>query len=305
MDPIEVIELCRNAAHDTMSAPEGTFIPRPFGVGDYQQLWLREPKRVRRLLDELLCGPRVSDGLELLLRFDVLHALFPEVSAMKSLGDAEGHHKDVWEHTKAVVSGVPAEVDMRWGALMHDIGKVQTRRFVNGHVTFHNHDAVGARLVDTLHDRTNLFADDVALLRTVRYLVLEHLRPAGYNDKWSDSAVRRLVTECGDTRFFEKLMALSRADLTTKNAKKRNSCMARSVELEKRVAQVIALDNAPKLPKGTMGMILGNVTACPGAWVNELRDEMEALMISGEIEVGRSVDYYVGVGMGIIFNKKI
>ncbi len=305
MDPIEVIELCRDAANDKASPPEGTFIPRPFSAGDYQHLWTSEPKRVRRLLDELLCGRNVTNGLELLLKFEVLPALFPEVSAMKDLGDAEGLHKDVWTHTKSVVAGVPAEVDMRWGALLHDIGKVKTRRFVNGRVTFHNHDAVGARLVDMLHDRTNLFSDDVALLRTVRYLVLEHLRPASYNNKWSDSAVRRLVTECGDVRFFEKLMALSRADLTTKNDRKRKSCEARANELEARVALAIQAANAPKLPKGTMGMIMGNVTLKPGAWLNDLRDELEAMMLSGELPRDKSVDYYVGAGMGLLFKKKL
>lgn len=300
MDPIEVIELCRDAANDSATAPEGIFIPHPFNTGDYQQLWLREPKRVRRLLDELLCGKNVGEGLELLLRFDVLPALFPEVSAMKDLGDAEGLHKDVWSHTKSVVSGVPAEVDMRWGALLHDIGKVKTRRFSNGRVTFHNHDAVGARLVDSLHDRTNLFQDDVALLRTVRYLVLEHLRPASYNNKWSDSAVRRLITECGDVRFFEKLMALSRADLTTKNDRKRKSAGARANELEARVGLAIQAANAPKLPKGTMGVIMSKVDAKPGAWLNELRLLMETMMLEGNLAAGQPVDYYVEAGLGLV-----
>ena len=293
MDPIDVIELCRKASHDTVGLPKDAFVPRHFNAGDFQNAWRLEPKKIRRLLDELLCGPRVADGLNLLLRFDVLYALFPEVSAMRALGDGEGMHKDVWDHTCAVVAGVPPEVDLRWGALMHDIGKVRTRRVIDGKVTFHNHDAVGAQLVDRLHDRTKLFQDDVALLRTVRYLVLEHLRPAGYNPEWTDSAVRRLITEYGSPRFFEKLMLLSRADLTTKNPKKRARAMARAAELEQRVAQVTKEDNAPKLPKGTMGEVLARSGKQPGRWLNVVREDMEANMASGGIPADRDIEFYV------------
>lgn len=298
MDPIEVIDLCRVAAH--RGAPKDAFIPRVFNAGYYQDLWKREPKKVRAILDDLLCAPHVDEGLELLLKFDVLYALFPEVSAMKGMGDEGGLHKDVWAHSKAVVMGVPPELDLRWGALMHDIGKVKTRRVENGRVTFHGHDRVGARLVDSLNGRTNLFQDDVRLLRTVRYLVLEHLRPAGYNPEWTDSAVRRLVTECGDVRFFEKLMLLSRADLTTKNAKKRERCLARAAELEKRVAQVVEEANAPRLPKGTMGIIMEKVAAKPGPWLQAVRDQLEAMMKAGVLLADQPVDYYVKAGLDIV-----
>ena len=303
MDPIEVIDLCRRAAHDQAGVPKDTFVPRIFNVGDYQNVWRNNPKQVRKILDDLLCGSNVAAGLELMLRFDVMYALFPEVSAMKGMGDEGGLHKDVWEHTKAVVAGVPAEVDLRWGALMHDIGKVKTRRVVDGRVTFHNHDGVGAALVDRLHARTNLFQDDVALLRTVRYLVLEHLRPAGYNPEWTDSAVRRLITECGSPRFFEKLMLLSRADLTTKNPKKRDRALARAAELEKRVVQVLEADNAPKLPKGTMGIIMGKVATKPGPWLNAVRDELEAMMKAGVLKLDQPVDYYVDAGLRLVEEK--
>lgn len=300
MHPIEVIEVCRKAAHH--GVPKDTFVPRIFTVAEYQQLWRNEPKKVRAILDDLLCAPHADEGLELLLRFDVLYALFPEVSALRGMGDdpSAALHKDVWKHTLAVVTGVKPEVDLRWGALLHDIGKARTRRVVNGKVTFHNHDAVGARMVDALQHRTNLFADDTALLRTVRYLVLEHLRPAGYNPEWTDSAVRRLITECGDTRFFEKLMNLSRADLTTKNPKKRASCERRADELERRVAEVLVIDSAPKLPKGTMGIIMSKVDRKPGPWLNATRDRLEEAMKNGLLPSNESVDFYVAEGLKLV-----
>lgn len=300
MDPVEVVQLCVEGA--TKGAPTELVVPHIFAIGDYESMWRRDPVKVRKLLSELLCAAHADVGLELLMRSGALHAIFPELVAIKNLGEdpIASLHKDVWEHTKQVVMGVPPQEDLRWGSLFHDIGKARTRRVARGRVTFHNHDRVGARMVDALHDRTRLFMNDVALLRTVRYLVMEHLRPAGYNPEWTDSAVRRLVTECGDVRFFEKLMLLSRADLTTKNPKKRERCMSRAAELEKRVAHIIEVDNAPRLPKGTMGIIMSKVAAKPGPWLQGVRDHLESMMKAGVLECDRDVDYYVKAGLDLV-----
>ncbi len=301
MDPIDVIDLCRKAAHE--GAPRDVFIPHVFSVGDYQELWNREPKKVREILDDLLCAPLPGDGLELLLKFNVIYALFPELAAIKDLGDADGLHKDVWTHTKNVVAGVPNQLELRWGSLMHDIGKARTRRFFKGRVTFHNHDRVGARMVDKLHERTNLFQDDTALFRTVRLLVFHHLRPASYSSSWSDSAVRRFTIECADPGFFPKLMALSRADLTTKIPTKRNKCIAKSEELVRRVEQLIKEDSAPKLPKGTMGIILERSGKKPGPWLGQLRIELESQLCSGLLSPTQTVDAIAMYGLSLVASK--
>lgn len=302
---MEAIELCRQAAYDSVGIPTCMAIHVPFRVGDYEQLWRRDPKQVRRLLDETLCAPRVQDGLRLLLRFNVLYALFPEVTSMRALYDGDGLHKDVWEHTLIVVAGVPAEVDVRWGALLHDIGKSRTRRVIGKRVTFHNHDIVGARMVDQMQLRTGLFNDDDALFQTVRHLVREHLRPAGYKpNEWTDSAVRRLLTECGDERFFEKLMSLSRSDLTTKNPLKRQKAERRANDLEQRVKVVMSEMNAPKLPKGTMGDILVASGRKPGNWLANLRDCLEVDMASGTLAIDLTREDYVNIGLKQLQSEK-
>lgn len=293
-----MIELCCRAAGQGLH--DDVFMPRLFTNVEYEMLWRRERKKVRSLLDETLCGRHPDVGLRLLFESGVIAALLPEVCAMYDLGDGEGLHKDVWAHTIAVVSGVPPEVDLRWAALFHDIGKVRTRRINDGHVTFHNHDVVGSHMFDSLNARMNLFAGETALTRTVRYLILEHLRPAGYSDKWTDSAIRRLVTECGDVDFFKKLMSLSRADLTTKNPTKRRRCEMNADELEARVISIILNDNAPKLPKGTMGFIMKKVAAKPGPWLQAVREQLEAMLKAGILLPDQPVDYYVKAGISIV-----
>lgn len=303
MDPIELLALCKRGAYE--GAPKDLIVPQLFSTGEFDVTWRREPTRVRALLDELLCGPFPGDGLELLLKSGAMHALFPELVAIKNLGGGiEYVHKDVWEHTKAVVAGVPANVEMRWSALMHDIGKARTRRvYANGKVTFHNHDVVGAQMVDRLEDRLSLFRDSSSLHTTVRALVLNHLRPASYKKEWTDSGVRRLLTDLGGMRNFDRLMLLSRSDLTTKNPAKRARAQARADELEARVRLIYSEDNAPRLPKGTMGEVLKKVAARPGAWCNVVRDELESMMSNGLLEPDKDVAYYVAAALRLVEEK--
>ena len=301
MDPIELLALCRRAAEE--GAPRDLIVPRVFNAGDFQATWRRDPDAVRAQLDALLCAAHPGDGLEMLLRAGALDALLPELSAIRHLGDdpEAALHKDVWDHTKRVVAGVPANVELRWAALMHDIGKSRTRRIEpGGRVTFHNHDMVGARMVDGIEQRLGLFRGDTTLLVTVRTLVLNHLRPAGYKATWTDSGVRRLLADIGGPRGFSQLMALSRADLTTKNAAKRDRALARGRELETRVSEVYAGDNVPRLPKGTMGAVLERTGARPGSWVNVIRQQLEEAMRVGLLPVDREMEFYVAEGLRLV-----
>ena len=139
MDPLDLLALIRRASDEGL--PDDVGVPPVFRAGDFEMTWRRAPKAVREHLDGILLSAYPGKGLELLLRSGALHALLPELTAIKDLGDdpAAALHKDVWNHTKGVVAGVPALVELRWGALMHDIGKARTRRVgPGGVVTFHN-----------------------------------------------------------------------------------------------------------------------------------------------------------------------
>jgi len=301
MDPLDLLALIRRAAEEGL--PDDVGVPPVFKAGDFEMTWRRAPRATRAQFDAILLAAHPGTGLELLLRSGALHALVPELVAIKDLGDdpAAALHKDVWDHTKKVVAGVPALLELRWGALMHDIGKARTRRLgPGGTVTFHNHDIVGAKMVDGIERRLGLFKGDHALLGTVRTLVLNHLRPAGYKATWTDSGVRRLLADMGGPSGFERLMALSRADLTTKNQSKRDRALARGRELEARVSAIFAADNAPKLPKGTMGDLMTKVARRPGPWINAVRDGLEAAMAAGKLPTGQEPDFYVAEGLKML-----
>lgn len=245
-------------------------------------------------LDEALTSTDPGASLEDCLQQGQLDSL-PEIAAIVALGeDSHGLHKDVWQHTKAVVSGVPNLLELRWSALFHDIGKAKTRRLRQGKVTFHNHDVVGARQVSQIQARLKLF--EPTLEQTIRVLVLNHLRPASYRSSWTDSAVRRLVVDLGGSDGFKKLMHLSRADLTTKRPEKQRRAQQRADSLEARVAQVLCADNRPKLPKGTMGMILDRAGLKAGPWLKEIQSYLEKEMEVGTLEATLSSEEYATIG---------
>ena len=149
--------------------------------------------------------------------------MLPELPALALERDEHHRHKDVYEHTLTVLEqsidledrlGGPDLVS-RFAALMHDVGKPRTRRFVDdGTVTFHHHDVVGAKLTRKRLQALRFPGDTVD---AVAKLVELHLRFHGYGDgEWTDSAVRRYVRDAGDQ--LERLHVLTRADCTTRNA---------------------------------------------------------------------------------------
>ena len=123
---------------------------------------------------------------------------------------------------------------LRLAALLHDIGKPATRRFERGGVTFHHHDAVGARLAKA---RMRELRFDNDTIRRVAHLIGLHLRFFGYSDQqWTDSAVRRYVRDAGED--LEQLHILTRADVTTRNKRKADRLRRAYDEIERRIAEL-------------------------------------------------------------------
>ncbi|MDB4987616.1 MAG: metal-dependent phosphohydrolase, partial [Myxococcaceae bacterium] len=130
---------------------------------------------VRPYLDRLMLGKRPDAGLDALLDIGFLDAWLPEISAMVGFGDGEWRHKDVWKHTKQVVWQSVPRLNVRWGALLHDIGKLKTRSLgENGDVHFFGHSEVGASMFKKRVARRLDFEGE--LYTRVHYLILNHLR---------------------------------------------------------------------------------------------------------------------------------
>lgn len=204
-------------------------------------------ERVRDELVKLLLSSHPRAGVEALVESGLADQVLPEVPALQLEIDEHHRHKDVFEHTMIVLDRavaletgpdgpVPApDLTLRLAALLHDIGKPQTRRFEpGGKVSFHHHDAVGARLA---RKRLKALHFDHHLIDDVCDLIAMHLRFHGYVDeRWTDAAVRRYAKETGP--LYERLNRLTRADATTRNRRKEQVFSAAMDELEDRVSQL-------------------------------------------------------------------
>jgi poly(A) polymerase len=158
--------------------------------------------------------------------------------------DEHHRHKDVYEHTLTVLEqsidlehrlGNGPDFVSRFAALMHDVGKPRTRRFLgDGTVTFHHHDVVGAKMTKKRMRALRFSNDEIDAVST---LVELHLRFHGYGSgEWTDSAVRRYVRDAGDQ--LERLHILTRADSTTRNPRKAERLRRAYDHLEERIAKL-------------------------------------------------------------------
>lgn len=199
-------------------------------------------------LDQLLLSSEVVERLEGLNQDGTLAELFPEVQAMVGFGGGDTGHKDLWGHTKQVVAQTIRVPHLRWAALFHDVGKPQCfTREPNGEVSFHLHEMESARLFRQASNRTKLF--EVEERTTIRFLILHLGHVEAYHPSWTDSAVRRLRTETKG--HLDDLIALARADITTKRKDRRERHLRRMKELKDRVDDLTRVESIPSaLPTG-------------------------------------------------------
>ena len=254
--------------------------------------WRSAPVSVfREQMDRLLIAKHPEPGLDAIESTGCLDAWLPEVAAMVGFGDNEWRHKDVWKHTKQVVKQSVPRVEVRWGALLHDIGKPKTRRIdERGNVTFHGHAEVGASMFrKRVADRIGFQG---AQRERVHFLILHHLRAAQYDDTWTDAAVRRFYKQMGDG--LRDLLDLSRADITTKRPEKRRRGVQQISLLAKQIRDLQEEDEkvAP-LPKGLGTIIMNEFGVPPSKRLGELMKQLSAAAEAGEVEAGQAAKYYI------------
>ena len=248
---------------------------------------------MRARIDLVLMSDHVEEGLDALLQAGALVSLLPDVNALVGFGDGEWRHKDVWKHTKQVVRQATPKLEVRWGALLHDIGKVKTRSISpEGEVHFFGHAEVGARMFDKMERRLALFSGDDALRSEVRFLILHHLRAAGYEDGWTDSAVRRFGREIGP--YLDDLLCLARADITTKRPEKKKRGLRQIDDLEARWRKIAQEDAiVPPLPKGLGHALMRELAIPPSPKLGQLMRAVEGAVDAGEVPGHESIDFYV------------
>jgi poly(A) polymerase len=272
-DPLSGLAALRAGLLDTPAAPEVSFGDDPLrmlrAARFVSQLGFTVAPRVREAmqrmapelgritaervaaeLDKLMLGSDPLAGIDLMVQTGLGQVVLPEIGAMQMAIDEHHQHKDVYQHSLTVLAqAIDLETDgpdlvLRWAALLHDIGKPGTRRHeAEGGVSFHHHEVVGAKMT---RKRMRALKYSKQMVDDVSQLVYLHLRFHGYGDgEWTDSAVRRYVTDAGP--LLDKLHKLVRADCTTRNKRRAARLQANYDSLEQRIAELAAQEDLQRV----------------------------------------------------------
>ena len=243
-------------------------------------------ERITNELFKILGTKKPSIGLDILQQSGLMTFVFPEISVMYGLDQSnEYHHKDIFYHTLEVVDNAAQlsdKLDLRLAALVHDIAKPNTRRLSKSKgYTFYGHDDVGARMLKGISKNmkfSNLTRDYITKLTSL------HLRPISLAKKdVTDSAIRRLIVDAGEE--IDDLMKLCRADITTKNPKNITKYLGNFDRVEKRMNEVIEIDELKAFQSPVRGdEIMKMFDLPPGKEVGKIKTMVEDAIINGEIK---------------------
>jgi putative nucleotidyltransferase with HDIG domain len=283
-DPLRMMRAVRFASQLSFDIDADTFEAISQNA---KRLSIVSQERITDELNKIILSPQPSYGFKLLFHSGLLKEFFPELVDLQGVETVDGKsHKDNFYHTLEVLDNVASssqDLWIRWAALLHDIAKPATKRYVkNQGWTFHGHEDRGARMVPRLFRRLRLPMD--RKMDFVKKLVRLHLRPIPLvRDEITDSAVRRLLFEAGDD--IDSLMALCRADITSKNHERVKRYLRNFDKVEKKLRDVEQKDHLRNFqPPITGEVIMNTFKIPPSKIIGEIKDEIKESILEGEIQ---------------------
>ncbi len=218
-DPLRMMRAIRFATQLNFS-----IIPETYEAiyRNRERIGIISKERITDELNKIIMSPVPSTGFIHMDKTGLLGLIFPQFSALKGIEVINNiGHKDNFFHTLKVVDKIAMNSDnlwLRWAALLHDIGKPETKKFTpESGWSFHGHETRGSHMVAEIFKMFRLPLNEK--MKYVQNLVFLHLRPIALaEDVVTDSAVRRLLFEARDS--IDDLMLLCEADITSKNIQK-------------------------------------------------------------------------------------
>ena len=243
-------------------------------------------ERIMVEFNKIMLSEKPSVGLEIMKKTGLLNIVLPELTALEGIEEVEGQkHKDNFWHTLEVVDNISKNTDnlwLRWAALLHDVGKAPTKKYVKGTGwTLHGHEFLGSKMVKTIFQRLKLpLGKD---MKYVQKMVKLSSRPiALISDDVSDSALRRMLFDAGED--LEDLFTLCKADITTKNSYKQEKFKKNFEYVAKKIKEVEEKDHVRNFqPPITGEEIMQMFNMKPGREIGILKERVKEAVLEGEI----------------------
>lgn len=209
-DPLRILRAVRQKFQLNFDIEEKTYQSMK---NNSERIKIVSGERIRDEINKMLLQEKPSEAIKMLDDIGMLKEVLPELKAAQNVSQPKQYHdKDVYGHTLDVLDEIKQDLLLRVAALLHDIGKTDTRTEIDGKISFISHEKKSAELAKIILQRLKYPAD---FIKQVLFLIENHMYAKNYENVWRDTAVRKFAYKMGEN--LENIEHLYIADCKGKN----------------------------------------------------------------------------------------